>query len=136
VHPQAQPIDCVVELGPSVCLLLAMCWCVIVLTVMADRPLPQDPVLSAGAQLLSQPSTRSSAVTYPAGTTTAPWRRSVSVANRGYHRSQGRFLVRQATTITPVGMDRSFDLRADLMDMAIAIRCHRGPASDLPPGSD
>jgi hypothetical protein len=81
VHPQAQPIDRVVELGPSVCLLLAMCWCVIVLTVLADRPLPQDPVLSAGAQLLSESSTRSSAVTCPAGTTTAPWRRSVSAAN-------------------------------------------------------
>jgi hypothetical protein len=35
-----------------------------------------------------------------------------------------------------VGLDRSFDLRADLMDMAIAIRWHRGAASELPPGSD
>jgi hypothetical protein len=33
-------------------------------------------------------------------------------------------------------MDRSFDLRAGLMDMAIAIRWHRGPASELPPGSN
>jgi hypothetical protein len=41
-----------------------------------------------------------------------------------------------SATITPVGVDRSFDLRADLMDMALAIRWHRGPASDLPPGSD
>jgi hypothetical protein len=35
-----------------------------------------------------------------------------------------------------VGLDRSFDLRADLMDMAIASRWHRGAASDLPPGSE
>jgi hypothetical protein len=33
-------------------------------------------------------------------------------------------------------VDRSRDRRADLMDMAISIRWHRGAGSDLPPGAN
>ena len=58
---------------------------------------------------------------------------------RANHPPEERFSAARAApsaTITPVGMDRSFDMRTDLMDMAISLRWRRGPASDLPPGSD
>jgi hypothetical protein len=58
------------------------------------------------------------------------------VAIRDHGQLQDRFSARQAATVTPVGVDRSRDRRADLMDMAISIRWHRGAASDLPPGSN
>lgn len=138
VHPEGQSIDRIVELARSVGLLIAMFGCVIALTVIADRPLAQVPVLGAGAQMLSEPSTRtrSSAVTHPAGTWTGPGRSSLSVAIRDHGQLQDRFSARQAATVTPVGVDRSRDRRADLMDMAISVRWHRGAASDLPPGSN
>ena len=93
MHPQGQSIDRIVELARSVGLLIAMFGCVIALTVIADRPLAQVPVLGAGAQMLSEPSTRthSSAVTHPAGTWTGPGRSSLSVAIRDHGRLQDRF---------------------------------------------
>jgi hypothetical protein len=138
VYPQRHSIDRVVELAPSFGLLLAILGCVIALTVMADRSLPQLPVLGAGAQILSEPSTRtrSSTVTYPAETWTAPSRRSLAVEIRDNRRSHDGLSSLPSATVAPEGLDRSFDLRADLMDMAIAIRWHRGPASELPPGSN
>jgi hypothetical protein len=54
----------------------------------------------------------------------------------GQETPQPPFPARQAATLTPVLVDRSGDRRADLRGMAIAIRRHRGAASDLPPGSD
>jgi hypothetical protein len=36
----------------------------------------------------------------------------------------------------PLLVDRSRDRRADLMDMAISLRWHRGAPSGLPPGSE
>jgi hypothetical protein len=42
----------------------------------------------------------------------------------------------RAAGTTAMLVDRSRDRRADLADMAIAIRWHRGTASGLPPGAD
>ena len=138
MHPQGQSIDRLVELAQSVGLLIAMFGCVIALTVIADRPLAQGPVLGAGAQMLSEPSTRtrSSAVSHPAGTWTSPGRSSLSATIRDHGRLQDLFSAQQVATITPVGVDGSRDRRADLMEMAISVRWHRGAASDLPPGSN
>ncbi len=137
VHPQPQLIARV-ALVTSVGLLLANFGCGVVLTRMADRPLAQVPGLSAGGQTLTEASTRarSSGVTHPTGTWTAPGRRWFAVAMRDHRRVPDQFSVRHAVTDTPIGRDRSFDLRVDLMDMATSIRWHRSAASDLPPGSD
>jgi hypothetical protein len=59
----------------------------------------------------------------------------MAIANRDQRQPQDGFAAQRAATISPV-VDRSRDRRADLMDMAIAIRWHRGARSDLPPGSD
>jgi hypothetical protein len=123
-------------LAPSVGLLLALCGCIIVLTELTDLPLRQMPLLGAGASTLAGPSTRSSAVTHLADTRRAPGRHSLAVAQRHHRRPPDRSRARQSATIAPVGLDRSFDLRVDLMDMAISIRWHRGAAADLPPGSN
>ena len=138
VHPQPRLIARVVALFASVGLLLAIFGGVVVLTRMADRPLAQGPVLDASGQTLTEASTRarSSGGTHPTGTWTAPGRRWLAVTMRDHRWVPDQFSVRHAVTITPVGLDRSFDLRADLMDMATSIRWHRSAASDLPPGSD
>ena len=138
MHPQGQSAHRVAQLTPSVGLLLATAGCVIALTVIAVRPQAQGPVPGATAQMLSALSTRtrSPAVTMPAGSWTDPGGRSHAVSIRDHPRSHDRSSLRQSATITPVGIDRGSDRRADLMDMAISIRWHRGPASELPPGSD
>jgi hypothetical protein len=138
VHPQPRLIARVVALFAYVGLLLAIFGCVVVLTGMVDRPLAPVPVLGAGAETLSEASTRarSSGGTHPAGTWTAPSRGSRPVGIRDHRRVPDQFSVRHAVTDTPMGLDPSFDLQADLMDMATSIRWHRSAASDLPPGSD
>ena len=138
MHPQPQLIARVVALVASVGLLLAIFGCVILLTRLADRSLAQVPVVDAGAQTLTEASTRAhfSAVSHPTGTWTAPGRDSLAVAHHNHRRRLDRFRAPEAATTAPVGLDRSFDLRADLRDMATSIRWHRSPASDLPPGSD
>ena len=74
MHPQPQLIARVVTLVASVGLLLAIFGCVILLTRLADRSLAQVPVVDAGAQTLTEASTRAhfSAVSHPTGTWTAP----------------------------------------------------------------
>ena len=136
MHPQAQPIDRVVELGPSVCLLLALFGYTIVLTGLTDLPLRQIPLYGSEAPTLTEPSTRSPAVTHLADARPATGRDSLAAAHHNHHRRLDRLRDRQAATIAPVGLDRSFDLRADLMDMASALRWHRGAPSGLPPGAE
>jgi hypothetical protein len=136
MHFQLQLIDRVMALAPPVGVLFAIFSCVVALTAMADQPSGQDPRPSADARMLAEPTRRSLADIHLAGTSTAPGRRSLSIAMRDHRRSRDRFAARSAVAITPVGLDRSFDLRADLMDMAISMRWHRGPESNLPPGSD
>jgi hypothetical protein len=127
VHLQGRSIVHVVKLALSVGLLLAMFGCVIALTVVAERPLANVPILGTGTQVLRGPSAgiRPAAVTRPAGTWTPP----------GNH-SRDRSSAREATAVTPLSVDPSRDRRTDLIDMAISIRWHRGPESDLPPGSN
>jgi hypothetical protein len=136
VHLQAQPIDRVVELGPSVFLLIILFGYITVLTGMTDLPHRQIPLFGVETPTLAEPSTRSPAVTHLADTRPAPGRDSPAVAHHYHLRRLDRFRARQATTIAPVGLDRSFDLRADLMDMARSLRWHRGAPSGLPPGSE
>jgi hypothetical protein len=135
VQPRQRSIDAVVERIAYVVLLLALIGCVIALTGMANRPLGQVPPPAAEAQLPTEATLLSPAVTRPAGPRPAPGRDSMSIANRDQRQPQDAFAAQRATTIPPV-VDRSRDRRADLMDMAIAIRWHRGARSDLPPGSD
>jgi hypothetical protein len=76
VHPQPRRIARVVALFASVGLLLAIFWCVVILTGMSDRPLAPVPVRGVEAQSLSEASTsaRSSGGTHPTGTWTTPSR--------------------------------------------------------------
>ena len=136
MHAQPHPIDRVIVLAASVGHFLALFGYIIILTGMTDLPLRQIPLLGAQAPTLAEPSSRSPTVIHPAGTRSAPGRDLLAVAYHNYRRQLDRFRAPQAATIAPVGLDRSFDLRADLRDMATSIRWHRGPASDLPPGSD
>ena len=136
MQPQPQPIDRVVVLAPSIALLLTMVGCLIALTGMSDLPVSQVPLPGVSTRTLTEPDARSPVVMQPVGTGTAPGKRSLSARNRDDLRGQDRFSDRQAVSITPVVVDRSRDRRVDLMDMAISIRWHRGPASDLPPGSN
>ena len=136
--PQPRRIARLVALFASVGLLLAIFGFVVVLTGMADRLLGPVPVRGAEAQSLSEASTRahSSGGTHPTGTWTTPGRRSLAASRRDHRRPLDRFSAQLRATIGPVGLDRSYDLRADLKDMAISIRWHRGPGSGLPLGSD
>jgi hypothetical protein len=110
---------------------------IIVLTGIVDRPLGTVPVLGAVTETHTQALTphRSSAGNRPVGTLMAPSRRRLLVAIHDDDRPQHSFSAQQASTIDPVLVNRSRDRRADLLDMAISIRWHRGSASDLPPGS-
>jgi hypothetical protein len=58
---------------------------------------------------------------------------------RANHPPEERFSAARtapSATITPVGVGRSRDRRADLMDMATSFRWHRSAAPDLPLGSN
>jgi hypothetical protein len=136
VHPQPQPIDRVAVLTPSVGFLLAVVLYLILLTVAADRAVGQVPVIAVDALTLTEASALSPAITHPAGTRMTPGGPSRPVVDRDPRRPQDQFPVQHAATITPLQVNPSRDLRADLMEMAVAIRWHRGAASDLPPGSD
>jgi hypothetical protein len=136
VHPQPQPIDRVVVLTPSVGLLLVVVTCAFLLTGVPDRAVGQVPVIGVDALTLTETSALSPAVTDPAGIRMTPREPSRPVVHRDPRRPQDQFPVQHAATITPLHVDPSRDRRADLMEMAVAIRWHRGAASDLPPGSD
>jgi hypothetical protein len=136
VHPRPQPIDHVVVLTPSVGLLLVVVACAIVLTGVADRAVGQVPVIGVDALTLTETSAPSPAVIHSTGTRMTPGGPLRPAAHRDPSRRQDQFPVQHAATITPLQVDPSRDRRADLMEMAIAIRWHRGAASDLPPGSD
>jgi hypothetical protein len=136
VHSQPQSIDRVLVLGPSVGLLLALFGCIMMLIEMAGLSPGQIPLPGTGGPPLTEPNAGLSAVAHPAETRKARGVRSLSVAHRGDRGPRDRLPDRHAATIDPVPVDPSRDRRADLQDMAIAIRWHRGAASDLPPGSD
>jgi hypothetical protein len=99
-----------------------------------DRSPAPVPVRGAGAQPLSEAGAPSPSATDPAGTWTAPGRASMSTANRDHGQPQDGVAARRAATTLPA-VDRSFDLRDDLRDMANSLRRRRGSAPDLPPGS-
>jgi hypothetical protein len=136
MHPRQRRIDSVVErIAAYVVLLLALIGCVVALTGTANRLLVQVPPPAAEAQLPTEATLRFPNVTSPAGPRPGSGRDSMAIANRDHRQPQDRFAVLRTVAIPPV-VDRSRDRRADLMDMAIAIRWHRGAQSDLPPGSD
>jgi hypothetical protein len=135
VHLRQRSFGHVVERIAYVVLLLALFGCVIALTGMANRPFGQVPPPAAEAQLTTEATLLSPEVTSPASPRPAPGRDSIAIANRDLRQPQDGFAALRAATIPPI-VDRSRDRRADLMDMAIAIRWHRGVRSDLPPGSD
>jgi hypothetical protein len=136
VHAQPQPIDRVLVLAPAVGLLLALFGCIMMLIDIAGLSPGQIPLPGTGSPPPTEPNARLSAVAHPPETGKARGVRSLSVAHRGDREPRDRPPDRHVATIDPVPVDRSRDRRADLQDMAIAIRWHRGAASDLPPGSD
>jgi hypothetical protein len=129
-------INRVLILTPFVGFLLAMLGYIIVLTGMKGLPLSQIPALATGALTPNEPSTRALAVTHPPGRWAALGRPARSVADRDQRRAPVQFSAQGRATIDSGLVDRSRDRRADLMDMAVSIRWHRGPSSDLPPGAD
>ena len=59
-----------------------------------------------------------------------------AIAPPGDHPPKERFSAARVARSEPLMVDRSRDRRADLMDMAISLRWHRGAPSGLPPGSE
>ena len=135
MHPRQRRFGHVAERIAYVVLLLTLFGCVIALTGMANHSIGQVPPPAAETQLPTEATLRSPEVTSPVSPRPAPGRDSMAIANRDQRQPQDGFAAQRAATISPV-VDRSRDRRADLMDMAIAIRWHRGARSDLPPGSD
>ena len=136
MHPQGQTIANVLGMVASAVVLTALFGFTVV--VSAIDHFPPTPALQLGGheQTLSERTARSPAVPEHSGTMAAPGGRSLSVTHRDNRRPGARFSSQQAPTITPVSADPGYDRRADLMDMAISIRWHRGTTSDLPPGSE
>ena len=66
----------------------------------------------------------------------APGLSARPMAPAGDHPPEERFSTARAVPSAPVIMDRSRDRRADLIDMAVSLRWHRGTPSELAPGSN
>lgn len=136
MQPQPSAADRGVTLALSVGLLLAVFGFAMVLTGMAYRTAAGDFTPDGGSQIRSQAPVRSAVVGRPVGIWMAPGSPLLAGQRGNRRRPQDQLYRRRAATPNPVLVDRQRDRRADLMDMAVSIRWHRGAASGLPPGSD
>jgi hypothetical protein len=136
MHAQPHFIYRVLAWVSSVGLLLAIFGCIALLMGMTDMLMGRTPLLATETSTRTAAGARSSASSRPASAPDAPNGSSRATAHHGNRRPRDRASASGTTPLSPVLVDRGHDRRADLTDMAIAIRWHRGARSDLPPGSD